>query len=69
MRLGRLAIGAHVLALGGCGDTGSSGSGGGGGESKARAVKISKSDVPAGEWPLTVPSGTISCDGSGGIGR
>jgi hypothetical protein len=31
-------------------------------------VHLSKSDVPKGEWPLTVPEGTVRCDGSGGIG-
>jgi uncharacterized protein DUF2511 len=31
--------------------------------------ELSATDVPKGDWPLTVPRGTVRCEGSGDVGQ
>jgi hypothetical protein len=66
-----MALVGLSLGLLGCGDSGSGGSSDGDNSNapaKQEPGHLSKSDVPKGEWPLTVSEGTVRCDGSGGIG-
>jgi len=50
-------------ALAGCGEEASSGGG------SPQSARLSKSDVPKGEWPLTVSEGVVRCEGSAVIFR
>ncbi len=60
---------ALALASGGCSSTSSGqSSGGSSGDSDKGGQTISAGDL-SGDWPLTVDSGTLHCDGSGGTGK
>ena len=62
-------LAALVLAISGCG--GDEPSDGGGSEPASEepgTLRISATDVPRGDWPLTVQEGVLRCEGSGGIG-
>lgn len=63
-------LAAAALSVG-CGDESDSSSKSDG-DSEAggspRTARLSESDVPKGEWPLTVSEGVVRCEGSGGIG-
>jgi hypothetical protein len=67
-RVATVFLAAAALGVG-CG--GEESDSGGGGDSKSpdspQTARLSMSDVPEGEWPLTVGEGEVRCESSDGV--